>query len=737
MLVKRTILVIVMVLNVIGSAFAADANFRPKLGCIPFQAASLQAMAFTENISTSLLNYLDSSRFFDLVERKTIEQFSAVEGLSIDNLDLSGISRIGATARLDYVVFGTVNTSESSGVVLEVNLLRVSSKKLLMKEKFAMSESDYSGKLLAVANSIVDHVGNAGKPSDAEPAKTPPIAVAPPQKVTASGTSSNIRLEWQYEDLKQIIGFNIYRAGSQDGQFTLYTTTTDPFFIDGNLKLNETFYYRVAAVGQTGISEMTAPVKGATAIAPPAPIFMNTEADIKGARLIWRPRPGSSDNPGMQTSEYLIYRRKGDTGTFSLIGRVPASATTYADTGLADGVKYVYAITSRNSEGTESEYSAKLSVQPIASPGQVRADSGRIRAVPVSWDAYRGQAGEGYVLYRSDARDGRYGVIARLNGLKETGFTDTGLMDNMMYWYRLSIYSKEGIETDPSEPVSALTRNVPPAPQQLTAGSGEARRVRLRWQPAGTAEDEIRQYVLFRSDDVKSGTFEKIAEVADYQNEFVDQAPPLHDKTTYCYRIRSRNSSGAMSPESESVVATTKAPPQPPAGLSADSGGIKKIFLHWNRNQESDITWYQIFRKRNDESDFSEIGKSDNLQFEDTGLPNGAEVTYKIRAIDHDELMSSFSGEVAARTKPLPARVIGLRIVNPVSRIVSWSANQEKDVHQYTIYKKGFFGLPKKLATVQETSWKLDDTRDKIEIYVTAVDDAGLESEASETLKFE
>jgi len=731
---NRFFLVIVMVLNLTGAAFANDANFRPKLGCVPFQATSLQAMAFTENISTSLLNYLDNSGFFDLVERKKIEQFSVVEGLSMDNLDLNGIIRIGTTARLDYVVYGSVNTSESSGVVLEVNLLRVSSKKLILNEKFTMSEADYSGKMLAVANSVVDHVRNAGKPVNPEPVKAPPLAVPPPDKVTASGTSSSIRLEWHHGGQSQIIGFNIYRANSLDGQYSRFATTTEPFFIDDNLKLNDTFYYRIAAVGQTGISEMTMPVKGATAIAPPAPIFMNVEADIKGARLIWRARPGNSDNKRMQASEYLLYRRQGE-GTFSLIARLPVDAATYVDTGLSDGVKYIYTITSRNSEGTESEYSAKLSVQPLTSPGPVKAKTGRIRTISVSWDQFLGDAGAGYMLYRSDARDGRYAKIAKLEGLKSTGYTDTELMDNSTYWYRMSVYNKGGVETDPSEPVSALTRNLPPAPQQLTA-DGEARRAKLHWQLAGTAEDEIKRVIIFRSTEMKAGIFEKIAEVNSNQSEYVDRNPPLKDNTTYHYRVCSQNSCGAMSPDSESVTAITKAQPRSPAGLSATSGGIKKISLRWDRNPESDIKWYQIFRKQNDESDFTELKKTDNIQFEDTDLPNGAEVAYRIRAIDNDELISSFSDAVSARTKPSPAKVVGFKIVNPADRIVSWSANQEKDVHSYTIYKKGFLGMPKKLATIQGTSWKLDETRDKVEIYVTAVDDAGLESEASETLNF-
>ncbi|HEY4744415.1 MAG TPA: hypothetical protein VIH45_07130, partial [Desulfuromonadaceae bacterium] len=85
------------------------------------------------------------------------------------------------------------------------------------------------------------------------------------------------------------------------------------------------------------------------------------------------------------------------------------------------------------------------------------------------------------------------------------------------------------------------------------------------------------------------------------------------------------------------------------------------------------------------------------------------------------------------RTKPLPARVAG---VVAADRVVSWQPNPEKDVRGYAIYKKGFLGVAQKLADVKETRWRNDD-RGKVELYITAVDGSGLESEPSETVTFE
>lgn len=729
--------IVAMMFIMAGAAFANEANFRPKLGCVPFLATSLQAMAFTENISASLLNSIDRNGYFEIVERKKVEQFLELEGLRLDNLNHDSILRIGAKAGLDYVVHGTVSTTES-GAVLEVNLVHIRSRKQVMKESFRMSESDFSRRLLEVAASIMERVKGAGAATAASTDAVAVVAVPTPRNVTASGTSNSIRLTWQCNELQQVAGFNIYRCNTRDGQYSLHATATEPFFTDENLKLNEVFYYRIAAVGRTGSSsEMTEAVRGGTSIAPPAPIFMNVEADIKGARLAWRPRPGGGGDPRTIPQGYGIYRRQGDNGAFALVARLPAESTAYADSGLSDGVKYVYTITTHNAEGAESEYSAKLSVTPLPTPAPVRASSGRIRQIELSWGQYPGGTAEGYVIYRSGARDGRYAVIRRVDGLTGTDYNDTGLADNTTYWYRLSVYKKGGAETDPSEPVSATTRDVPPAPRNLSATGGEPRRIRLSWQLAGTADDQISRVIIYRTMDEKSRTMEKVGEVSGERNEFSDEKPPLHDKTTYHYRVCALNSGGAVSQQSESVSATTKAPPLPPSNLAAASGEIRKVTLRWDRNREPDVSQYQIFRKRPTDSDFRQIRELADNRYEDAGLEDGTEFSYRIRTIDRDGLISAFSDTVLARTKPLPAKVAGLRVADPVNRGLTWQSNQERDLSGYNIYRKGFLGNNQKIATVSENRWSLGEGKGKIELYVTAVDESGLESEPSETVVFE
>jgi fibronectin type 3 domain-containing protein/TolB-like protein len=736
-MLKKTVItsVVALMLLMAGALFAEESSLRPRLGCVPFMATSLQAMAFTEDISSSLLNSIDRNRYFEIVERKKIEQFLELEGLRLDNLDHDSILKISAKAGLDYVVHGSVNVTDA-GTSLEINLLNVRARKVVMKESFSMSQTDFSRKLLEVAGVLVERVKAGMNQPQAMGPDLAAATVKSPHALEASGTSNSIRLRWQ-SDMKQIAGFNIYRSTSSGGQYSLHTTTSETSFTDENMKLNEAFYYRVAAVGQSGaISELTPPVRGGTAIAPPSPIFMNVEPDIKGARLVWRARPGIGGDSRTEAQGYRVYRKLRNDAEFTMVARLPVDAVSYADNGLGDGMEYLYTITAHNREGTESEYSSKLSVMALAVPNAIKASAGKIRHVPLTWDRYSGEQAEGYVLSRSDKKDGKYAVIAHLESLTATAYTDRELADNTTYWYRLSAYKKGGIETAPSEPVSVITRDIPPAPVNLTAVGAQPRMVTLKWQLAGTPQDEIKSVIIYRMMDEKGIALEKLAEVSASQNEFVDDKPALQDRTTYYYRLVARNSGGAMSQQTAVASATTKPPPAAPANLAGTSGEIKKTDLSWDRNRETDIKEYQVFVKRPTDADFRQIqGLFDN-RYRDSDLKDGADYVYKIRVIDKDGLVSDFSGQVVVKTKPLPAKVTGFKAVDAASRKVAWNQNQEKDVRNYNVYKKGFLGAQQKLATVQSTQWQLDDTKGNVELYVTAIDESGLESEPSDMVVF-
>lgn len=720
-----------------GTASSQVAAFKPRLGCVPFMATSLQAMAFTENISSSLLDSIDKTGHFEVMERKKVEHYIEIEGQRLDNLNHDGIVRVGLKAGLDYVVHGSVSMTEAGATSLEVNLIAVRSKKSLMRETFRITESTFTRQLQGIAAEIVVRVKQALQ----QPAVVKEVAsqtVPQPQRVSASGTPSSIRLTWQLSAMEQIAGFNIYRSVNADGPFSLHGTATEPLFVDDRLKLNEVFYYRISAVSTSGAgSELTAPVRGATVIAPPAPIFLNIQTDIKGARLSWRARPGTNTDSGSIPTGFRIYRSSDSDSSLTLVAQLPVETQAYYDVNLKDGIKYVYSLTACNREGAESELSARLSVIPLSGPKTLKATGGLIRQISLNWDVYSAESAVGYALYRSSAPDGAYVQIARLDGLSRTSFIDKDLADNTVYWYRLSAYKKDGTATDPSEAVSAKTRDLPPKPVNLAAIGGQPRKVTLTWQNQGVPEDEISRLIIYRALAVQEPKFEKIDEVSAGSTVYVDDKKPLLDKTAYLYHISSLNSGGAASLPSDNVSAVTKAPPEAPAQLAAKSGLVKKVALAWQKNREADIREYRVARKLSGEIQFREIGSAVDSAFEDMNLPDGAEAGYAVRAVDADGLVSGYSDVVSAQSKPVPGKVTGLRIADRASRLLEWQAGKEADLVGYVIYKKGFLGGAQKVATVTATNWKPDEIKERAEYHITALDASGLESPPSEPVSFE
>jgi fibronectin type 3 domain-containing protein len=269
---------------------------------------------------------------------------------------------------------------------------------------------------------------------------------------------------------------------------------------------------------------------------------------------------------------------------------------------------------------------------PLPTPNAIRVTSGKIRHVPLSWDRYGYKEADGYKIFRSDSKDGHYSEIAKLDGAESTSYDDRGRTDNATYWYRVSVFKKTGVETDMSEPVSAVVREIPPAPLEVTAAGGMPRMVTLRWNVAGTAADEIKSVIIYRMLEEKDVNLEKISEVPAGQTVYNDDKQPLKDNTAYYYRLCARNSGGAVSMQTVTVSALTKAPPKVPGNVSATSGEVKRTVLAWDRNRETDIEEYQVFVKLPGETDFKQLRKLTGNSSIESDLKDGTGYSYKIRA---------------------------------------------------------------------------------------------------------
>ncbi|MCE1227116.1 MAG: hypothetical protein LWW87_11605 [Geobacteraceae bacterium] len=622
----------------IDSAAASEQRLKARLGCVPFVARTIEAMAVTEYLTTVLLNELERSGSFEVTERKRLESAMDLEGVRSDSLSATELQRLGTRLGVEFLVSGTVAT-RSQGLLMELSVLGLRGQRVVLTEKLQVSEGDAPRLLQELALRIRQAAQGSTEPVSGSEASRP---LASAMALEAVGSTNAIRLRWKHSTPERVVGYMVLRANEPQGAFTTVGTVTEPGYSDEQLRLNETYYYRVTAVGQNGMaSEPTAVVRGATSVAPAVPIFMNIEPVLGGAVLSWRQRPCTGADERTLPKGVRIYRRSAAEKEFIPIARVADDQPGFRDQGLQDGATYLYTMTAYNQAGAESEQSVQLSLTTPPATSGLTAVGGKVRRVPLSWQVHPFVGVSGYKLQRALSKEGPYQELATVNDRQTTSYLDAGLADKTQYWYRIVAISKEQGVGGVSGEVSAMTRDLPPTPLRLTATQGEPRRVSLHWELNSVPDDELSGFYLYRGEPGQ----EKLAKIATLPGDarsYRDGEEPLKDATAYSYVVAAFNAGGAISPLSARANATTKA---------------------------------------------------------------------------------------------LPKQVVGVQLKDKTTCLVSWQKSAEADIRRYQIYKKGLMGW-QRLITVDTPEWRNTDSG-RLELYVTAEDADGLESEPSAVLVVE
>lgn len=188
-----------------------------------------------------------------------------------------------------------------------------------------------------------------------------------------------------------------------------------------------------------------------TAGIPPAPGALMATVSDQRLDLSWSTADGATS--------YSVKRSLVDGGPYTVIA-ADVTGTSYADTGLTNGVAYYYVVSASNGEG-ESADSASVGATPAlvvpAAPTGLQAIPSSSQ-VSLTWNAPVGA--NGYSLKRSPNSNGPYTRIA--NNLAATSFLDTGLANGTTYYYVVSASNGAGEGAD-----SSVINATPEAPAPL------------------------------------------------------------------------------------------------------------------------------------------------------------------------------------------------------------------------------------------------------------------------------
>ena len=488
-------------------------------------------------------------------------------------------------------------------------------------------------------------VNDSGKGGVAEETATP---LWPAPVVTATPDDGRVWLQWDtwFEVEEYVIGVSPGASYDFGPEELTGPVKTGP----GNLSNGTLYTFTVKAWGWpdpdatdpkivplSKIATVTArPVAPAT---PAAPTNLSATPGDSRVVLKW-------DDPGNPTITGYEYTTDGGTTVIS-IGDSDADTTQDTVDDLTNNTAYTFAVRATNASG-DSPWSNSATATPIAvpnAPGNLSAAPGDGR-VALSWVKPSNDAPIGSYEVSTDGGD-NYSAIADSDD-ETTAHTVMGLINGTEYTLALRAANSAGKGL--AATVTATPMAAPAAPTNLLAAAG-ATEVALTWDDPD--DDTITGYK------VSTDGGETFADIEgtdisenDTDNTLAYTVTGLINGTEYTFELRAVNTYG------EGAAATVTAPtlPAAPTDFMAEGGEDRQVTLSWDDPDNNTVSGYQY--STDGGTNFTDIASVDisegdmgnTLKYTVTGLTNGTEYTFKLRAVN---LSGAGAASLEATATPL------------------------------------------------------------------------------------
>ena len=226
---------------------------------------------------------------------------------------------------------------------------------------------------------------------------------------------------------------------------------------------------------------------------------------------------------------------------------------------------------------------------------------------------------------------------------------DTGLTNDVVYYYVVTAVDSSGNESLLSAEVNATPEDVTPpaAPTTLAAVAGE-NLVTLDW--TANTESDLSGYNVYQAG-TAGGPYTQVNAVLVTDVSYVDTG--LTNDVAYYYVVTAVDSSGNESLLSVEVNATPEdvTPPAAPTTLAAVAGE-NLVTLDWAANTETDLAGYNVYQAVTAGGPYTQVNAVlvTDVSYVDTGLTNDVAYYFVVTAVDSSGNESLLSAEVQCNT---------------------------------------------------------------------------------------
>ncbi len=275
-------------------------------------------------------------------------------------------------------------------------------------------------------------------------------------------------------------------------------------------------------------------------------------------------------------------------------------------------------------------------------------------------------------------------------------YTDPGLENDQLYYYRIKGINLFGIESEPSVVISgSCSANLQGAPTIISVDTLQNKFI-LAWVMPDSTKQLVDKYEILVSKNNLDSSYRKILEFPakndlraifdfkpDASNYFVvkaigKKADQIMESAPYLYQLK------------DSI------PPAVPKGLTGTVDNKGVVTLKWKTNTEPDFLGYRVFRSFNNSKNYAVLNGTPFAAtgFKDTLSLNqlNSNVYYRIAALDNRFNESSQSDSIHLNRPdtipPAPTGIKKITVIENKSIEINWNKSFSSDVKNYLLFRK-------------------------------------------------
>ena len=329
----------------------------------------------------------------------------------------------------------------------EYQVYRATSKNGTYKKMKTVTGTSYTNST-AVAGKLyyyyVVAVTKDGKTSDKSNIVSRTCDLAQPQ-VTVSNVASTGKIKVTWKKLDGATKYEISRATSKDGKYSVVKTSTGSYWTDTSAKVGSTYYYKVKAIAsKSAANSADSEVKSTIcALAQPEVTVSNVASSGK-IKVSWKKIDGAT--------KYEISRATSKDGKYTVVKT--STGSYWTDTSAKAGKTYYYKVKAIASKSAANSADSEMKSITCDLPQPTVSIALSSKKPKVSWKKVEGATK--YEVYRATSKSGTYSKVKTTTSLN---WKDTAAKSGKTYYYKVvAVASKTAANSAYSSVVSIKSK---------------------------------------------------------------------------------------------------------------------------------------------------------------------------------------------------------------------------------------------------------------------------------------